>query len=409
MRPMIPLSRRGLLKSALALGCSTAASPFLTPIAMAAAPGDARLVVIILRGGMDGLDVVRPSGDRLLNQLRPRLAGNADPGMALDDRFTLHPGLALLSPLWANGELGFVHAVSTPYRDKRSHFDGQDILEAGTPGVLPGAAARTGWLNRLLSVMDVRDARTAFAVGREDLLIFEGRAPHASWSPDARLPLTAQGRLLLEAIYRDDPLFRSAAQGAMDMAQGALVAGGDGQDMASMDGEPRMNPVRAGRSDALAAYAADRLNEDTRIAAFSLTGWDTHRGQTAALGNALKGLEAAITTLRDRLGPNWAKTFVVAMTEFGRTARENGSNGTDHGTGGAMLLAGGAVAGGRVYGKWPGLAAGDLYQNRDLMPTADVRAYAAQAIRGLFGVERSALETTVFPGLDMGDVPHIVA
>ena len=150
------------------------------------------------------------------------------------------------------------------------------------------------------------------------------------------------------------------------------------------------------------------MNEDTRIAAFSIGGWDTHRNQNGTLPNALKELSSAILTLKKRLGRNWDQTTVLAMTEFGRTVRENGSGGTNHGTGGAMLMAGGAVKGGKVHGQWPGLWELDLYQGRDLEPTADVRSYAAWALRNLFAVDRSALEGLVFPGLDMGSDPRII-
>ena len=167
----------------------------------------------------------------------------------------------------------------------------------------------------------------------------------------------------------------------------------------------------AGRSagpDALAAFAAERLREDARIATFSIGGWDTHRAQANVIGRALRALTTAILTLRDGLGPDWSRTTVLAMTEFGRTVHQNGSGGTDHGTGSALIMAGGALRGGRVLGDWPGLSAGALYEGRDLMPTRDVRAYAAWAMRGLFGTERAVLERLVFPGLDLDADPGLL-
>ena len=166
---------------------------------------------------------------------------------------------------------------------------------------------------------------------------------------------------------------------------------------------PKSADVRA-----LGAFAASRLNGESRIAAFSIVGWDSHATQEAVLGRALDRLAAAILALRDGLGPNWARTTVLAMTEFGRTVRENGSAGTDHGTGGALLMAGGAIRGGRAYGDWPGLGEDQLYAGRDLMPTRDVRAYAAWAMRGLFGTGQDVLERSIFPGLDLGDDPGIL-
>lgn len=386
------ITRRHFLARSAALGCSAAASPFATPVVLAEAPGDARLVVIILRGGMDGLDVVRPYGDPDFARMRPQ---TPDDGTDLDGFFALHPALSGLHGLWSKGELSFAHATSTPYRHKRSHFDGQDFLENGgfqSDGRLTGAG--DGWLNRLLPLMGGHTEMRALAVGRGKLRLLSGDAPHTSWSPDADLDLSDQGRLLLSIIYQNDPLFREAARKAVILSD---------------ETDTTMRPTKAGRAAEMAAFAADRLNSATRIAAFSLNGFDTHRSQSATLPRALSELETAILTLRHDLGRNWGKTAVLAMTEFGRTARMNGTSGTDHGTGGLMLLAGGAIAGGSVMGRWPGLGESDLFEGRDLMPTDDIRRYAAWAMHGLFGVERSQLGQSVFPGLDMGDNPGIIA
>ncbi|MDE3027847.1 MAG: DUF1501 domain-containing protein [Paracoccaceae bacterium] len=394
-----PLSRRIFLKSSALIGCSLAAEPFLTTMTLAQAPWDHRLVVLILRGAMDGLDVVRPVGDPAFAGYRTTIV-EGDAPLPLVGIFALHPALAPLMPLWQAGELGFAHAVSTPYRDKRSHFDGQDILEAGTGMDVPVASVRDGWLNRMLHGVPGLTAQTAFAVGRDEMKVLMGPAAHASWAPDARLALSAQSRVLLERMYHDDPLFRDAAQEAMVLTD--TLGANDGM------GAPLTVPAGAPKPDPLALFAAGRLREETRIAAFSINGWDTHRAQRAVLHGQLAGLANTILTLREGLGPVWKKTTVIAMTEFGRTARENGSGGTDHGTGGVMVLAGGAVRGGKVYGKWPGMADSALYAGRDLMPTADVRAYAAWAMRGLYGLDVGVLEKTVFPGLDMGTNPSIL-
>jgi uncharacterized protein (DUF1501 family) len=159
------------------------------------------------------------------------------------------------------------------------------------------------------------------------------------------------------------------------------------------------------RGDAapLAKFAAAMLRDQYRIAAFSISGWDTHNRQEAAIRRPLRQLSTALRILKAELGPAWEKTGVIALTEFGRTARQNGAKGTDHGTGGAALLAGGAISGGKVWGKWPGLSSSDLYKDRDLMPTDDLRRYPAWMLAGLFGIDRSQLESTVFPGLDVGD------
>jgi len=361
-------------------------------LAGAAGLGENRLIVVILRGAMDGLDVVQPLGDAAFAGLRPGLAGGALP---LDGFFGLHPGLGGLMPLWTAGDVGFVHATSTPYRDKRSHFDGQDLLEAGTGMDVAPGAQRDGWLNRMLQAVPGLSAETAFAVGREAIPLLAGSAPVRNWAPEQKLELSAQSRLLLEHVYHDDPLFAGAATEAMDLAADLGEARmGEGLMAQAV---PKFADV-----DRLVAFAAQRLRGDTRIAAFSLSGWDTHRGQQAAIAGPLSRLERVILQMQAALGAQvWGKTVLMAMTEFGRTAAENGSRGTDHGTGGAMVLAGGALRGGRVLGRWPGLAEAELYDRRDLMPTSDVRDWAAQAMQGLYGFDRAVLEGAVFPGLQM--------
>lgn len=391
------VTRRGLLRGGLGLACSAAAHPLMSTMTMAAVPGDARLVVIVLRGGMDGLDVLAPLGDPMFAVHRPGLAQSTGArALPLDGFFGLHPGLAALLPLWQAGELGFAHAVSTPYRDKRSHFDGQDLLEAGTGMDVGIAAQRDGWLNRLLQALPGTGAETAFAVGLNQMRILRGPAPIYQWAPNVDVSLTPQARLLLEHIYAPDAQFAAAAGGALDLA-------------GRLDRSPLPPLPDGGDREPLAAFAAERLAEETRIVSYSLNGWDTHRNQKGGLTKALDTLGRSILTLRAGLGGVWDRTAVLAMTEFGRTVRENGTKGTDHGTGGAMLMAGGALRGGRVYGTWPGLDEADLYARRDLMPTGDVRAYAAWAMRGLYGLDRATLERAIFPGLDMGDDPGLLA
>ncbi|MFC3528755.1 DUF1501 domain-containing protein [Paracoccus mangrovi] len=393
---MLNLDRRLFLKGTALIGCSAAAHPLMSSMTFAALPGDNRLVVIILRGAMDGLDAIQPYGDPMLRKLRRGISTGPENGaLDLDGFYALHPRLQPLMPLWQKGELAFAHAVSTPYRDKRSHFDGQDVLEAGTGNDLPVDRRIGGWLNRLLQVTPGAKAETAYSVGVEQMKILSGEAAHLSWAPRAALSLSPQAQMLLEHVYHDDPLFRDAARDAVEIGADA----------------PRMDRIAGPTADAtaLGAFAASRLNGESRIAAFSIAGWDTHATQEPLLGRALDRLVAAILALRDGLGQNWGQTTVLAMTEFGRTVRENGSGGTDHGTGGALLMAGGAIRGGRAYGDWPGLGEGQLYADRDLMPTRDIRAYAAWAMRGMFGIERDALEQAIFPGLDLGGDPGMLA
>ncbi len=384
------LNRRAFLSRSALVGCSLAASPLLTRVSFAAAPWEGRLVVIILRGGMDGLDVVQPHGAPEFAALRQGLsAGPAGGAVDLDGFFALHPALSPLMPLWRAGDLGFVNAVSTPYRDKRSHFDGQDLLEAGTSSL---EGVRVGWLNRMLTLLPGVEARTAFAIGQGEMKLLAGPAPVADWSPDADLAISSQALRLADLVMQEDPALHAA------LAEATMLSA-DG-DAATGKARPHVR---------IADFAAEQLRGETRVASFSINGWDTHNRQDRALSRALERLGDTILALRDGVGPEiWQKTAIIAMTEFGRTVRVNGTGGTDHGTGGAMVLAGGAIRGGRVYGDWPGLAEADLYDRRDLMPTGDVRAPAAWIMRALTGLDRTALDGTVFPGLDMGRDPGLL-
>ncbi|NUB46541.1 DUF1501 domain-containing protein [Fertoebacter nigrum] len=384
------LSRRSFL-----IGCSAAASPLLTPVSFAAAPGENRLVVIVLRGAMDGLDLLRPLGDRDYAALRPTLAASAhDAPLDLDGFFALHPACAGLMPLWRAGELGFAHAVATPYRDKRSHFIGQDVLEngsaAGSGALTPGA---DGWLNRALAQMPGLPRGAAVTVGREPMLILEGAAPARHWLPVDESGLSPQAQLLLARLHGADPDFADPYRQAVQLRDESQTG--------------RISNADAKR-DQLSAYVADRLKGEARIAAFSFGGWDTHHRQEQALAKRLGDLADTLLALQAELGPLWATTMVLALTEFGRTARENGTGGTDHGTGGALIMAGGAVRGGRVLGGWPGLAEADLFDRRDLMPTGDLRGYAGWALHDLFGLAQSDIEGAVFPALALGANPRLL-
>jgi uncharacterized protein (DUF1501 family) len=360
-------------------------------LVVAAAPGDYRLVVVILRGAWDGLDVVRPHGDPAYAKLRPSAGGESASGtIDIDGFYGLHPSLAPLHPLVKSKELSFVHAVATPYRS-RSHFEGQDILELGTAGE---TAESVGWLNRLLGLIGEARASYAVDVGPGSDIILRGPNHTTSWYPDLDLDLDLQNvsAQFLQAMYKGDPVLQSS----FDEIQQAM---GEGAQSDNMD--------QGVSARELAQLVGKFLNADARIAAFSVTGWDTHVGQDKRMPRQLKMLSDTLLMLKTTLGNNWQRTAVVMCSEFGRTARFNGTGGTDHGTGGLAVLAGGLLAngkGGRILGnKWPGLAEGQLYEDRDLKPTDDVRRYPAWLLASLFGLKPSQVADTVFPGLDMGD------
>lgn len=379
------LTRRSFIKGAGATGFIHVAPG----LSIAQAPGNKRFVLLILRGGMDGLHVVQPYGDQGFAGLRPSLALTPEKGLFdLDGFFGLAPGLAPISDLWKAKELAFVHAVSSPYR-RRSHFEAQDTLENGT-GSNTGAA--DGWLNRLLAALpnaSSRDFAADFSPG--GALVLEGTHPVTRWVPTANIRLTDEIIFFLKELYDGHRDFADALSGAMKSeeedldgpaAKGATVAGG------------------------YAKLAAKMLSGKARIGVLSLRGWDSHQNQSGMLNRSMRSLADVITTLKTDLGPKiWQETTVVAVSEFGRTARANGTGGTDHGTGGLMILAGGAISGGRVYGRWPGLSEDDLFEGRDLTPTGDVRSYLGWTLMQSFGVQKSALADKVFPGVELGSDP----
>ncbi len=373
------LTRRSCLHLFAAAGLYSA-MPALT---LAQAPGDKRLVVVILRGAIDGLDAVRPLGDPDFARLRPETTGGID----LDGFFSLHPALAPIALMFKSRELGFVHAVATPYR-QRSHFDGQDILEKG---IEENNQHEAGWLNRLLGVLGTTEPSLAVDIGPGSDIILQGPNRHASWYPNIDVDLTVESAQFLKALYEGDPILEPSFEEVQRLA---------GAKMTSPDVDPAISPRE------LAQLAAQFLNQDARIAAFSLNGWDTHVGQERLITMRLKSLSEMLLALRESLGGNWQRTAVVMCSEFGRTARFNGSLGTDHGTGGLAILAGGLLANGRggevITNRWPGLGDGQLYEERDLLPTDDVRRYPAWLIAKLFGVTPAQAGTTLFPGLDMG-------
>jgi uncharacterized protein (DUF1501 family) len=347
-------------------------------LALAAAPTDRRFVFIILRGAMDGVATVMPVGDPAYPALRgkfgpPPAAGAAVP---LDGEFALHPALATTAALYRKGEAAFVHAIASPYRD-RSHFDAQNVLETGGTAAY---ALKDGWLNRLLPLLP-QAREPAIALSAAVPMALRGAAPATSYAPST-LP-DADADLLARAtsLYAGDALLHRLWSEAMD----ARALAGD---------------TALGRATppALGKLAATFLAKPAgaRVAVIEIGGWDTHSAQPARLNNQLGQLDATIAALATGLGAAWAQTVVVAATEFGRTIAPNGTGGTDHGTGGAAILAGGALRGGRVVADWPGLTPAQRLDGRDLRPTADLRALFAGLAADHFGLDAGRVSRTVF-------------
>ena len=386
------LTRRSFLLS----GGALVAWAWMPRIVSAAAARDPRFVTIVLRGGLDGLAAVAPVGDpdyaalRGANAIPAKGAGGAP---ALDGFFRLNPAMPVLADLYRRGEALVVHAVATPYRE-RSHFDGQDVLESGEAG---SRAGRGGGVDPGLAVLPQGGpvtGRAALAIGPAVPLIVRGEAPVVTLMAPGGFDASEDSRRRLLDLYtHTDPELAARFAEGLDLRARLAEANG----MAPADARPgaaRNAGRNAGRLLALA--------DGPRIGAIGLNGWDTHRAEglvDGQLGRALGELDQTLGGLRDSLGADaWRDTVVAVVTEFGRTARMNGTEGTDHGTATVAFVVGGAVAGGRVIADWPGLGTRALYQRRDLAPTTDLRAVLKGLLADHLGVPRRLLDTVVFPG-----------
>ncbi len=382
------VTRRQILKTAAATGMLTAFAP--ASAAFAAVPSDRRLVVVILRGGADSLALVPPTGDAAYASLRAPLLKQDKNGapLPLDGFFSLHPKFSGLESMWRDKELAIIHGAQTGYRE-RSHFDAQDLLENGLDKV---SGLADGWLNRALGYFGAAEPTVGLAAGYGMPLILKGKTPVSTWAP-RRLPRPDAGYLAkLVAISGSDANIGHALADGIKAEQANRALLGDLEMSRSQPNSKR------GIAD-LAAATGKLLSSDqgARIAAFDISGWDTHGYQNTSLGYRVPVLDGALVALKSGLGAAWKKSIVVVVSEFGRTAVPNGTGGTDHGTAGAMLLLGGAVRGGRVLSDWPGLAQNNLYQGRDLKPTMDVRSVFKGLLVEHLGIDAAFVEARVFP------------
>ena len=366
------LSRRTFL----AAGAITAIG--VPKMAFGRAATDRRFVFIIQRGAADGLHIVAPTGDPAYAGLRGDFAQDFANGTKLGSFFTLHPALAETAKMYAAREALFVHSVASPYRD-RSHFDGQNVLETG------GSAAyrlRDGWMNRLLSLLPASEAN---ALALSTTVPMALRGPHeVSSYAQSQLPGPTDDLMTrVSALYASDEQLRGLWNAAMDtrMKAGDTMQSGGGQNGA-----------------AIGSLAAKMLSGDgARIAMIETNGWDTHSAQRGRLTAQLRSLDQLLGSLKAGLGADWANTMIIVATEFGRTARPNGTGGTDHGQASVAWLLGGAVRGGTVLADWPGLSNGALYEGRDLKPTTDLDALIGGALAQHYGLEPGRVMTTLFP------------
>lgn len=380
---MALISTRRRFLTGLAAGAAVGS---LGSFAWASGSGPHRFVLVLLRGGLDGIAALPPIGDPSYRSVRGSLALSPEAVIPLDGMFGLHPALAPLADWYAEGHLMPIHAMGLSYRG-RSHFNAQDALENGTASP---AGADSGWLNRAL--LSMPDPASATAIGTSLPLVLRGSAAASSVDPTRKVRPPEDFLDSVLDLYDRDPILSEALSQALE-ARGQVMSAGSAR---------KRRASKAERSTAgfKAAGTLMAAPDGPRVMVVDSSGWDSHARQgtdDGALARLLAGLANGLSQLRVGLGPAWASTTVLCVSEFGRTIRPNGTGGTDHGTGGVAFLAGGRVRGGRVVADWPGLGTSDLLDGRDLRPTIATRQVFKAALHGGLGIPDQALEEAVFP------------
>ena len=374
------MHRRTFVRTMCLGGLATFGLPVVS-FAQVRSPG--RFVFVLLRGGFDGLAAVVPYGDPSYARLRSGFAFDESELFPLNETFGLAPGLSPLRELWQSNELAALHAIAIPYRT-RSHFDGQAVLETGIDRPVGNA---DGWLNRLLQVMEGRRSGIAIAAGMPRSL--SGTFEVQTWSPTQLGAVDDAYLQRLGTLYRTDKALYGRFEAAVQQ-----------QDIVGEEPMARGGARRGGITPLMQAAARILKQDDgPNIAAVEFSGWDTHANQGlagGALDRLLGQLAEGLMAFRTDMGAAWSTTTVVVMTEFGRTARPNGTRGTDHGTAGAGFIIGPKIARSTAFADWPGLDDRALFEGRDLKPTLDTRAVLKAAIAGTFDLTRAQLDR-VFP------------
>ena len=355
-----------------------------SPVLFAQAATERRFIFIIQRGAADGLNTLVPYAEPAYANLRGALAIDAASTLKLDGSFALHPSLLTLREMYTAGQANFFHAVASPYRD-RSHFDGQNVLETG--GHAP-YQLKDGWMNRLLAMLP-RRGKDAIAFSPAVPLALRGTVEVATYAPSTLPQADDDLMARVEQLYATDAQLHGLWSSALEARGMAAGTGGGGN---------RQDPGALGRMAAGFLARAD----GPRLAMIETSGWDTHSGQAARLASQLKGLDSMMAGLHEGLGSEWTNTVILVATEFGRTVAANGTNGTDHGTGAAAMLVGGAVQGGRIFTDWPGLAPANLLDGRDLRPTLGLDALIASACAETFRLDPERTARVLFPGSTPG-------
>lgn len=404
------IDRRQFLKAATAASMSAFIPGFQAWAAGSANAVDDgnKLVVVFLRGAVDGLSIVVPHGESLYYSVRPKIAIQSSSGsggpLVLDSDFSIHPSLAPLVPLWKNKSLAFVLNSGSP-DPTRSHFDAQDYMESGIPG---NKTASTGWLNRLLTKLPNNNSPVrAINLGTTTPRILQGPVSAATYTPTRRPGQQAPiDRPMISDIFRsmyegrNDDLERAYCEG-MEARATIKEKLSDEQVMANQGALP------ANRFGAFGKQLGKLLRDEPKIqvAFVGLGGFDTHVNQGAAKGqlaNQLNTIGNGLSELVTALGPTFKKTTILVMSEFGRTVKENGNGGTDHGHGNCLWMLGGSINGGKMYGRWNGIHENALYEGRDLPATTDFRAVLSSVIGEQMNLSRAQLEY-IFPEFKQTD------
>lgn len=402
-------TRRGFMKGgALALVGTSSIPTFLTRSVLAegttAAANNKKLIVLFQRGAVDGLNVVVPYREKNYYSMRPSIAIKQNEVLDLDGFFGLHPSMASFKPLYEAGHLAIIHAAGSPDMT-RSHFDAQDYMESGTPGV---KITEDGWLNRALQAQAPATKPTAFramALGTQVPRTLQGKVPAiainnlADFSVAGRGPQTSPISNAFQAMYDEstDSVLHGTGQETFEAVKILKAANPAKYQPAAGVSYPN---TPFGNSLKQVAQLL-KANLGVEAAFCDIGGWDTHQNQgnaTGQLANRVKEFTDSISTFWTDMGDDAEDITLVTMSEFGRTARQNGTGGTDHGHANVMFVLGGKVKGGKVYGRWPGLANEQLNEGRDLAVTTDFRSVLGEATTKILGAR--SLDA-VFPGFSL--------
>ena len=386
---MKPIDRRTMLAGTMALGAASLATPRM---AFARTAGEKNLLLVVLRGAADGLAMLAPLGDPDFARTRPQALPDYEGARKANDFFSIHPSFEQVGAAYGDGDALFVHAAATTYRE-RSHFEGQDMLETGAAKPY---AKRDGWLNGLVGLMGQAEGAPpkALAIAPTMPLALRGAAPASSYAPSALPEASAEFMERVGLLYQGDPQLGGLWNQALET-----------QAMAS---DSTLRNLRDAKASGELAASLMRDADGARIAMIEIGGWDSHANQRGQFARQARSLDALLGAYRTSMGSAWSNTLVLAATEFGRTVRYNGTNGTDHGTASAALVMGGAVRGGRVMADWPGLGANALYEGRDLKPTVALESVLAGATAEHFAMNPKVVMAQLFPGRQASALSGII-